>query len=93
MSSSGDTSSPTSPAETRPAPGVLSLRVRVREATRRLEAEIILETLEQHRWNRRRTAEALGISYRLLMYKMQNCNLRRGIVAKTQDGEIGTRNG
>lgn len=54
----------------------LSLRERVREATKQIESEIILETLEQHRWNRRRTAEALRISYRLLMYKMKDCNLR-----------------
>jgi DNA-binding NtrC family response regulator len=56
-------------------PGV-SLRERVRHATRQIESAIILEALEQHRWNRRRTAEALKISYRLLMYKMKNCDLR-----------------
>jgi DNA-binding NtrC family response regulator len=55
---------------------VASLRKRVREATREIESAIILEALEQNRWNRRRTAEALQISYRLLMYKMKNCNLR-----------------
>ena len=53
-----------------------SLREKVREATRQIESELILEALEQHRWNRRRTAEALRISYRLLMYKMKSCNLR-----------------
>src|SRR5580692_6207765 len=53
-----------------------SLRERVREATRHIESEIILEVLEQNRWNRRRTAQALRISYRLLMYKMKSCNLR-----------------
>ncbi len=56
-------------------PGI-SLRERVRLATRQIESELILEALEQHRWNRRRTAEALRISYRLLMYKMKSCNLR-----------------
>ena len=54
----------------------LSLRERVRKATKQIESEIILETLEQHRWNRRRTAAALKISYRLLMYKMKSSNLR-----------------
>jgi DNA-binding NtrC family response regulator len=54
----------------------ISLRERVRQATRKIESDIILEALEQHRWNRRRTAEALRISYRLLMYKMKSCNLR-----------------
>jgi len=59
-----------------PSPSGISLRERVRQATRQVESEIILEALEQHRWNRRRTAEALRISYRLLMYKMKSCNLR-----------------
>lgn len=53
-----------------------SLRERVRQATRQIESEIIIEALERHRWNRRRTAEALKISYRSLMYKMKNCDLR-----------------
>ena len=59
-----------------------SLRERVREATRQIESEIILETLEQNRWNRRRTAKALRISYRLLMYKMKSGNLRDENLAK-----------
>jgi DNA-binding NtrC family response regulator len=46
-----------------------------------MESEIIIQTLEQHRWNRRRTAQALNISYRSLMYKMKNCDLRNGAVA------------
>jgi transcriptional regulator with PAS, ATPase and Fis domain len=53
-----------------------SLRERVRQAAIRTESEIIKETLERHRWNRRKTAEALRISYRSLMYKMKHCNLR-----------------
>lgn len=59
-----------------------SLRERVRQVTKQIESEIILETLDQHRWNRRRTAEALGISYRLLMYKMKSCNLREATLAQ-----------
>ena len=53
-----------------------SLRERVRQAAMRTESEIIKEALERHRWNRRKTAEALRISYRSLMYKMKHCNLR-----------------
>lgn len=55
---------------------VVSLRERVRQAARQVESEIIIQALEQHRWNRRRAAEALKISYRSLMYKMKSCNLR-----------------
>jgi transcriptional regulator with PAS, ATPase and Fis domain len=58
------------------ARGPESLRVRVRHAVRQVESEIIREALEQHRWNRRRVAESLKISYRSLMYKMKTCNLR-----------------
>ena len=54
----------------------LSLRDAVREAKREAESEIIRAALEKHRWNRRRTAESLSISYRSLMYKMKDCNLR-----------------
>jgi transcriptional regulator with PAS, ATPase and Fis domain len=55
-----------------------SLRDRVRQATRQIESEIIMEALNRHRWNRRRTAAALQISYRSLMYKMKQGNLRDG---------------
>jgi DNA-binding NtrC family response regulator len=67
------------------ANGSPSLRERVREATMQIESQIILETLEQNRWNRRRTAEALRISYRLLMYKMKSCNLRDEAVVRRSD--------
>ena len=53
-----------------------SFRQSVREAKRRIEAQLIIKALEKHRWNRRLAAEALQISYRSLMYKMKNCNLR-----------------
>jgi two-component system, NtrC family, response regulator AtoC len=53
-----------------------SLRAVAREASRQMESRIILETLEKHHWNRRRTAEELRISYRSLMYKMKYCKLR-----------------
>jgi len=60
-----------------PANGTAAaLKDQVKQASKRVESEIILRTLEQHRWNRRRTAEALRISYRSLMYKMKNCNIR-----------------
>ena len=54
----------------------LALKEQVRRASRRLEAEIILRSLERYRWNRRRTAQSLKISYRSLLYKMKECNIR-----------------
>ncbi len=61
--------------------GKRSLRDQVREASRQLEAEIILRALAQHRWNRRRTAQTLKISYRALLYKMKECRLREEAAA------------
>ena len=58
------------------APARLPLKEQIRKASRELESGIILRTLENHRWNRRRTAETLHISYRSLLYKMKACNLR-----------------
>ncbi len=55
-----------------------SLRERVRAATTQIESQIIMDTLNRHRWNRRRTAAALQISYRSLMYKMKRGKLRDG---------------
>ena len=63
------------------------LRERLRQATRQIESRLIMEALERNRWNRRRTAEALKISYRSLMYKMKRCNLRDGDVAGAEGTE------
>ena len=59
-----------------PAQASLSLKEQVKGASQKLESEIILRTLERHRWNRRRAAQSLKISYRSLLYKMKSCNLR-----------------
>jgi two-component system response regulator AtoC len=64
------------PAVLPPRQASLSLKEQVKGASQKLESEIILRTLERHRWNRRRAAQSLKISYRSLLYKMKNCNLR-----------------
>ena len=69
--------------------GEVSLRQKVRQAARQVEAELIMEALERHRWNRRRTAEALKISYRSLMYKMKTCNLRDAALIEGHEREVG----
>jgi len=63
-------------AAVRAEPSGLSLKEQVKGASQKLESEIILRTLERHRWNRRRAAETLKISYRSLLYRMKGCNLR-----------------
>jgi len=74
------------PAVLAPRHASLSLKEQVKGASQKLESEIILRTLERHRWNRRRAAQSLKISYRSLLYKMKNCNLRVEAQA-TPEGE------
>jgi two-component system response regulator AtoC len=69
----------------------LPLRRIAKEAIRELERNVILEALRTHQWNRRKTAQALKISYRALIYKIQDAGLSRrngqqGGGAQNQDG-------
>ncbi|MGB7285252.1 MAG: sigma-54 dependent transcriptional regulator [Candidatus Acidiferrum sp.] len=51
--------------------GAAPLKNFYKDAIRQMEWNIILETLRAHRWNRRKTAQALKISYRALLQKIQ----------------------
>ena len=53
----------------------VSLKQVTRCATRELERKVILDTLSTNHWNRKRTAQALRISYRALLYKMKQGGL------------------
>ena len=53
----------------------VSLKRLAKDATREIERNVILEALRAHRWNRRKTAAALKISYRALIYKIQDAGL------------------
>ena len=44
-------------------------------AAREAERELILKMLQQTRWNRKETAEILGISYKALLYKIKENGL------------------
>ncbi len=58
----------------------LPLRNIAKEAIRELERNVILEALRTNQWNRRKTAQALKISYRALIYKIRNAGLlARGV--------------
>ena len=68
--------------QTHPAPEVLldgqiHLKKVTRQAVHDLERKIILSVLEANRWNRKRTAIALKISYRALLYKIRRAGLPR----------------
>jgi two-component system, NtrC family, response regulator AtoC len=49
----------------------LSLKQAARRASRQAERELILEVLPRTRWNRKRAAEELQISYKALLYKLK----------------------
>jgi two-component system response regulator AtoC len=58
-----------------PTRGPIQLKKITREAVRELERKIILNVLEEHRWNRKRAASELKISYRALLYKIRQAGL------------------
>ncbi|MHB8303936.1 MAG: sigma-54 interaction domain-containing protein [Acidobacteriaceae bacterium] len=72
--------------------GSLPLRIQTQRAVRVLERQIILRSLNEHRWNRRKTAQALDISYRALLYKIKDAGLPRlrqeNSLASPQDAEL-----
>jgi two-component system, NtrC family, response regulator AtoC len=49
----------------------VSLKEAAKAASREAERELILSTLTRTRWNRRRAAEELQISYKALLYKLK----------------------
>jgi two-component system response regulator AtoC len=49
----------------------ISLKDAARAASREAERELILQVLAKTRWNRRRAAQELQISYKALLYKLK----------------------
>jgi two-component system response regulator AtoC len=58
-----------------PSKGAIHLKKVTRKAVRELEGKIILSALEANRWNRKRAASDLRISYRALLYKIRQAGL------------------
>ena len=56
--------------------GSIPLKRIAKEAVREMERKLILEFLQANQWNRRKTAEALRISYRALIYKIRESGLK-----------------
>jgi two-component system response regulator AtoC len=50
----------------------ISLKVVTKKATHELERQIILKVLKANNWNRQKTAKWLKISYRSLLYKLND---------------------
>ncbi|HKV25952.1 MAG TPA: sigma-54 dependent transcriptional regulator [Candidatus Acidoferrum sp.] len=57
------------------ADGTIPLKRIAKQAIREMESNLILKVLREHKWNRRKAAEALNISYRALIYKIQEAGL------------------
>jgi DNA-binding NtrC family response regulator len=49
----------------------VSLKEAAKAASREAERELILKVLTRTRWNRRRAAQELQISYKALLYKLK----------------------
>lgn len=52
-----------------------SLKDIARTAARKAERELILKMLQRTKWNRKETADILGISYKALLYKIKEAGL------------------
>jgi two-component system, NtrC family, response regulator AtoC len=55
--------------------GSIPLKSLTRHSVQELERKVILRALVAHRWNRKRAAEDLKISYRALLYKIRQAGL------------------
>jgi two-component system, NtrC family, response regulator AtoC len=55
--------------------GTVSLKHIAKQAVREMESSVILRVLRENKWNRRKAANVLNISYRALIYKIQEAGL------------------
>lgn len=59
--------------------GSFSLKKYVRAIVQERERELILKILRHNRWNRKKAARMLRISYRALLYKLKDCDLEQSL--------------
>ncbi|MDR3562332.1 MAG: helix-turn-helix domain-containing protein, partial [Negativicutes bacterium] len=58
-----------------------------KDAIKEMERNVILESLRANQWNRRKTAQALKISYRALIYKIHDAGLvSKRVTASSESG-------
>jgi two-component system, NtrC family, response regulator AtoC len=57
------------------ADGTIPLKRIAKQAIREMEGNLILKALRENKWNRRKAAQALNISYRALIYKIREAGL------------------
>ena len=76
-----DTVEPEAPRRSSAAPfrvaldGTIPLKRIAKQAIREMEGNLILSALRENKWNRRKAALALSISYRALIYKIREAGL------------------
>jgi two-component system, NtrC family, response regulator AtoC len=64
----------------------VTLKRMAKEAVKEVERNVILEALRANQWNRRKTALELKISYRALIYKIQDAGLAsRRVTVRSSD--------
>jgi two-component system response regulator AtoC len=61
-----------------PSAGLISLKAASKAASREAEKNLILKALTRTRWNRRRAAQELQISYKALLYKLKQIGCQQG---------------
>jgi DNA-binding NtrC family response regulator len=60
-----------------------------------MESNVILQVLRENKWNRRKAANALNISYRALIYKIQEAGLaqrhhRKNVAVPPEPSQVKT---
>jgi transcriptional regulator with PAS, ATPase and Fis domain len=55
----------------------VSLKAISKKRTGEVERDIILKALVENKWNKKKTAEALNVSYRSLQYKVKEYGIDR----------------
>ncbi len=69
------------------ADGTIPLKRIARLAVREMESNLILKVLRENKWNRRKAAQVLKISYRALIYKIREAGLTQKNHPKAICGE------
>jgi len=68
--------------------GIIPLKSIAKQAVREMEGHLILKALRENKWNRRKTAQALNISYRALIYKIREAGLSSKQSGKGPAGQL-----
>jgi DNA-binding NtrC family response regulator len=73
----GDAAGTSEPPAAEEAAGPSRLPELARRAALSAEREAIQQALDRFRWNRRKAAQLLGVSYKTLLNKMKECGISR----------------